>query len=144
MTHTELSTFMVLLFYFASQVKSVGISHSRPSHSLAGLSGGHVCDLSTIKQHSCVAVFPGRHWYPVSQEDTVSHCLCALNVVLDCILQSVASYEEHDKFIYPHTKSLQTFTDSSKTVWIKWYNRNRLKSFQTQNKKIRFFMNLLR
>lgn len=104
---------MVLLFYFASQVKSVGISHSRPSHSLAGLSRGHVCDLSTIKQHPCVALFPGRHGYPVPQENTVSHCLCASNVVLHCIRQSVASDEEHDKFIYPHTKSQQTFTDHS-------------------------------
>lgn len=57
-----------------------------------------MCDLSTIKQHPCVAVFPGRHGYPDPRGNTrcVSLPLCALHVVLDWksyayYLQSAAS-----------------------------------------------------
>lgn len=84
-----------------------------------------MCDLSTIKQQPCVAVFPGRHGYPVPQGDT--HCLslpvCVSHVVLDykscayylhSLAHSIlASDEEHDQFIHLQAKSQQTFTDET-------------------------------
>lgn len=68
-----------------------GISHSRRSHSLAGLSRGHVCDLSTIKQHPvwpCFRADMGTRG--LGGIHTVSHCLtCGFRLEELCILLTV-------------------------------------------------------
>lgn len=84
-----------------------------------------MCDLSTIKQQPCVAVFPGRHGYPVPQGDT--HCLslpvCASHVVLDynscayylhsTALSILASNEKLDQCIHLQAESQQTSKDET-------------------------------
>lgn len=106
MTHTEPSTFtaFAVLLPLAGTLCNVfpshsGVSHSRWSHSLAGLSRGHECDLSTIKRHPCVAVVPGRHEYPAPQGNThrlsLPQCLtCGFRLEELClwsVLKSVIS-----------------------------------------------------
>lgn len=57
------------------------------------------------------------------------------------LLQSVASDEEDDQFIYLHTKSQQIYRP------ITCMDRSgitEIESFQIQSKKIHFFINLLR